>query len=61
MSLLPLFIRKDLGTTQFVCQDKKIFSYHSYYENLAKYSWVKKQADRGKSMAAIFSHNWAIC
>ena len=33
LCLLPLFIRRDLGTSQSVCWEKKI-SYHISYENI---------------------------
>ena len=33
LCLLPLFIRRDLGTSQSVCRKKK-FSYHISYENI---------------------------
>ena len=55
-NILPLFIRRSLGTNQFVCRDKKVLaSYHVCYEKKAKYSRAKRQIDRTKSIEAIFN------
>ena len=43
--LLPFFLHELLGTTKFVCWEKK-FSYHICYENLVKHSRVKRHTDR---------------
>ena len=43
---LPLFIRRDLGTSQSVCRDKN-FSYHICYENIdGKQQNTPKSRDR---------------
>ena len=44
-SSLPLFIRRDLGTGQFVCRDKT-FIYHICYENITKYLLWSQERDR---------------
>ena len=58
---MSLFIRRDLGTTQFICRDKKFFSYYTCYENLTKYPKAMRQADWGKSIEVIFNYNLIIC
>ena len=46
---LPLFIRSNLGSSQSVCMlgQKKLASYRICYENITKYSEVKRQTVHG--------------
>ena len=43
--ILPLSIRRDSGTTQFVYCNKNLFTYHICYENFTNYSKVKRQTE----------------
>ena len=52
--ILPLFICRDLGTTQYACQDKQFLATIFVMETSQN---IQELKDTGKITEAIFSYN----
>ena len=52
---IAAFYTQRPGNYSICLSGENIFSYYVFYENVAKYSRVKRQTDRDKCTEAIFS------